>query len=219
MHIKLYKFIEKILNIIYPQTCGICGKLHSKSICVKCYLNIQNDLQYEIEKIDSTFENLIYISKYQGILREKILDYKFNEASYLYKTFSDLILKDEKIFKILKSYDTIIPVPISNKRFKERGYNQSELIAKELSKRLNIEMNIENLIKNKNIIEQSKLGKEERIKNIEGVYEIRNLQELENKKIILIDDIYTTGSTVKECAKILKQSKCKKIDVLVIAKD
>ena len=75
------------------------------------------------------------------------------------------------------------------------------------------------LIKTKNIIEQSKLNKEDRIQNIQGVYELKNQQLIENKKILLIDDIYTTGSTVNECSKILKQANPKRIGILVLAKD
>ena len=75
------------------------------------------------------------------------------------------------------------------------------------------------LIKTKNIIEQSKLNKEDRQQNIQGVYSIQNKKIITNKKILLIDDIYTTGSTVNECSKILQQANPKKIGILVLAKD
>ena len=178
------------------------------------------------------------------LLREIILNYKFNDKSYLYKTIVNFLLKNEKIFEILKSYDTIIPVPISKKRKKERGYNQSALIAKEIVERLKkeqftkklatnkmtieqfrqqntqkIEYNDRCLFKTKNIIEQSKLNKQERAENIRGVYELRNKELLYNKKILLVDDIYTTGSTVDECSKILTDANPQKIGILTIAKD
>ena len=75
------------------------------------------------------------------------------------------------------------------------------------------------IIKTKNIIEQSKLNKEEREKNIQGVYKLKNKKLIKNKKILLIDDIYTTGSTVNECSRILTQGQPKKIGILVLAKD
>ena len=108
---------------------------------------------------------------------------------------------------------------ISKKRYKERGYNQSYLIAKEIAKNTDLEILNNCLIKTKNIIEQSKLNKEERKINIQGVYEIKNSALIKNKKILLIDDIYTTGSTVNECSKILNKEKTNKIGVLTIAKD
>ena len=131
----------------------------------------------------------------------------------------NFLLKNKNFFQILKSYDTIIPVPISKKRFAQRGYNQSSLIAKEIAKKLDITYNDKCLFKTKNIIEQSKLNKEERQKNIQGVYELYHKELLKDKKILLVDDIYTTGSTVNECSKILMKANPKKIGVFTIAKD
>lgn len=234
---KIFKIQEKIINLIYPQTCGICGKINHKAICSKCNIQLKKqekigiltkeELKENSLEIEKHFEELMYIFKYEGQIRELILDYKFNEKSYMYKTFVNFLLKNKKIFENIKKYDKIIPVPISKKRYKERGYNQSLLIAKEISMQMSCETNnniklelVNNcLIKTKNIIEQSKLNKEDRQHNIQGVYTLKNGSILTNKSILLIDDIYTTGSTVNECSRILQQVKPKKIGVLVLAKD
>lgn len=207
--------------MIYPQICGICGKIDPNSLCKKCEKKIENQLDISIIKNveDKYFDELMSIFKYEGMVRKLILNYKFNEKSYMYMTFVNLLLKDKKIFENIKNYDTIIPVPISKKRQKERGYNQCELIAKEIAKKIKLEYRNNCLIKTKNIIEQNKLNKEEREKNIIGVYNLENGQLLENKKILLIDDIYTTGSTVNECSKILRKANPNKIGILTIAKD
>lgn len=161
----------------------------------------------------------MYIFRYEGKIRKIIIDYKFNEKSYIYVTFVNFLLKNKKIFENIKNYDTIIPVPISKKRQKERGYNQSLLIARKIAEKTNLELMNNCLIKTKNIIEQSKLNKEDRLQNIYGVYELKNRQLIENKKILLIDDIYTTGSTVNECSRMLRIANPAKIGVLVLAKD
>ncbi len=234
---KIFKIQEKIINLIYPQTCGICGKINNKTICSKCNIQLKKQEKIGIltkEKLEENslemekhFEELMYIFKYEGQIRELILDYKFNEKSYMYKTFVNFLLKNKKIFENIKKYDKIITVPISKKRYKERGYNQSLLIAKEISMQISYETNnniklelVNNcLIKTKNIIEQSKLNKEDRQHNIQGVYTLKNGSILTNKSILLIDDIYTTGSTVNECSRVLQQAKPNKIGVLVLAKD
>ena len=234
---KIFKIQEKISNLLYPPVCGICGKIAQKGICIKCNVELKKQTEVNIlqkEEIEEkNFEELMYIFKYEGQVRKLILDYKFNEKSYMYKTFVNFLLNDKKIFENIKKYDKIIPVPISKKRYKERGYNQSLLIAKEISKQTQYKANIENkqkektnlelvnncLIKTKNIIEQSKLNKEERQNNIQGVYSLQNPQIITNQKILLVDDIYTTGSPVNECSKILKQANPKKIGILVLAKD
>ena len=220
----IFKIQENILDIIYPQTCGICGKINKKTICRKCEVTLEKQAQCAIineglEIENKNFNEIIYIFRYEGLIRKTIIDYKFNEKSYLYKTFVEFLLKDQKIFENIKKYDTIIPVPISKKRQKERGYNQSLLIANEISKKVNIQVDKNCLIKIKNIIEQSRLNKEERNINIQNVYKLKNERFLFNKKILLIDDIYTTGSTVNECSKILRQANPKQIGIFVLAKD
>ena len=221
---KILKIQEKILNLIYPQTCGICGKLDPDSLCPKCEIELKKQSDTNIikqgEEIEGKYFNeIMYIFKYEGQIRKLILDYKFNEKSYIYLTFVNFLLKNRKIFENIKNYDTIIPVPISKKRLKTRGYNQSLLIARKIAEQSKLELVNNCLIKTKNIIEQSKLNKEERRQNIQGVYELKNKQLIENKKILLFDDIYTTGSTVNECSKILRQGNPNKIGILVLAKD
>lgn len=165
------------------------------------------------------FDEHIYMFKYEGAIRRIILQYKFQEKSYLYKTIVNFLLKNKKMFEIIKTYDTIVPVPISKKRKRTRGYNQSYLIAKDIANIVGIKLENRVLFKIKNIIEQSKLNKEDRLENIKGVYEIRNIKRVMNKKILLFDDIYTTGSTANECCRILKKANSDKIGVLTIAKD
>lgn len=225
---KILKIQEKISNLLYPPICGICEKINKDGLCPKCNLELKKQAEVNIlqkEEIEENikkekyFEELMYIFKYEGQVRKLILDYKFNEKSYLYKTFVNFLLKNEKIFENIKKYDKIIPVPISKKRNKERGYNQSLLIAEEIANKTNLGLVNNCLIKTKNIIEQSKLNKEDRQQNIQGVYSLQNERLITNKKILLVDDIYTTGSTVNECCKILQQANPKTIGVLVLAKD
>ena len=227
--------VPKILNFIYPPVCGICGKLNSDFLCKKCEKILESEAVFGVDKykkIERKKENIknnfndkkyfdehLYIFLYQGIIRRIILKYKFQEEAYLYKTFVNFLLKNENFFEKIEKYDTIVPVPISKKRKKKRGYNQSELLAKEIAYNANLVLEKESLYKIKDIVEQSKLNKENRLKNIQGVYELVNKEKLNKKKILLIDDIYTTGSTVNECSKVLRNAKPKKIGVLTLAKD
>ena len=106
-----------------------------------------------------------------------------------------------------------------HKMNQKRGYNQTELIAKQISKSLNIKMEKDILIKDINTKPQSELNKTERKNNIKNVFKLQNIQKIENKKIVIFDDIYTTGSTVNECSRILKNAGAKNIGILTIAKD
>ena len=210
------------LNWIYPPICGICGKLSTDFLCNKCKVLLKKEAVFEIENYEKHkryFEEHLYVFIYEGIVRKAILNYKFNEKAYLYKTFVNFLLNNEKIVGKLKSYDIIIPVPISKKRKMQRGYNQSELIAKEISKVIKLKLINNCLYKIKDNIPQSTLSREERQDNVIEVYGIKNKKILQNKKVILVDDIYTTGSTVNECSRILKQSGAKKVGIFTLAKD
>ena len=222
--------VPKILNLIYPPMCGICGKFNENFLCPKCQKILENEAVFGIDKYEKIkieknlqerkyFNEHLYIFEYEGIIRRIILKYKFQDKAYLYKTFVNFLLKNKNFFEFIKKYDTIIPVPISRKRRALRGYNQSELIVKEIANFTNLKEESDCLFKIKNVIEQSKLNKEERQKNIQGVYELRNKEKLYKKKILLVDDIYTTGSTVNECSKVLRGAKPKQIGIFTIAKD
>jgi ComF family protein len=221
-------FFEKILDLFFPPVCGICGKINKNSLCDGCNKNLQSKKTCKIDYYqneDIFYEEHFYIFKYDGIIRDKIIDYKFNDKAYLYKTFEKIILNDKKICDFIKSYDIIIPVPIHKKRKLIRGYNQSELIIKEVARNLRKQCNIEldnmSLMKIKNAEKQSLLTKEQRTENIKNSYELQksNIEKLKGKKILIFDDIFTTGSTANECSKTLMLAKPKKIGILTIAKD
>lgn len=214
-------FLDCVLNFIFPPVCGICLKTSKKYICEECMELIKFKSLNKIDTYNNkNFKEHLYILKYEGIIRQRILDYKFKEKSYLHRSFSEMILNSKENIEFIKKYDVLIPVPIHKYRMKIRGYNQSELIAKDLVYQIrNIKLQNRVLIKTKNIVAQSSLNKKQREYNIEDAYEIKNVEKIVNKKVLLLDDIYTTGSTVNECAKVLKESGCKEVGIVTIAKD
>lgn len=215
------KLTKKLESIVFPPCCAICGKLNSKKCCKDCEKRINSHLNLNIEnKAGYYFEKHMYLFKYKNEIRNLILDYKFRDKSYLYELFAKIITKNEKICGILEKYDIIIPVPIHKKRKKQRGYNQSELVARQISKNIaNLQLENKAFIKIKNNKPQSTLNKKQRKQNVKNVYKLENKGKIENKNIVLFDDIYTTGNTANEIAKILKQNGANKILVLTIAKD
>lgn len=213
-------FINSALDYFFPPICGMCGEINENYICNNCYENIKKIKKCVINEYNNrNFSKHLYIFRYEGIIRNKIIEYKFEDKGYLYKMFAKIILSDKKTCNFIKKYDVIIPVPISKKRKKKRGYNQSELVANELAQKLNQDIWTDIIIKKKDNKPQSELNKLERIKNVEDIYEINKPIEVKNKKVLLLDDIYTTGSTVNEIARKLKQNQTQEISVITLAKD
>ena len=208
--------------MIYPPVCGFCGKLDKNSLCNKCKIRIQKNAICKIEDYRETtsfFDEHLYLFQYDGEIRNAILNFKFNEQAYIYKTFLEILKNNEKICTQIKKYDIIMPIPISKKRFKQRGYNQSALIARNLAKTLNIDYKENVLVKIKNNKPQSELGQHERSANVKDVYKLKETKKVYKKNILLVDDIYTTGSTANECAKVLKENNANIVGIFTLAKD
>ena len=221
----LFKALAFFINFLYPPTCIICGKSANYYICDKCnkrikqyeeyyYLPREEDNNYPIRHYDE----LIYILRYEKIIRKIMINYKFYSKPYISYFFAYKIMNNKYLCEKIKEYDYIVPVPMSENKEKSRGYNQTKLITSIISKRLKIKES-NNLKKVNNTLTQGKLNRLERINNIEGIYYIENNLEFIGKRIVLLDDIYTTGSTIEECARVISKSGAKEIFVIILARD
>ena len=231
--------LENVLNLFFPIKCGVCGKI-GLPICNNCekiikkyeinlvendYIEIENSMSskniiidqannYKLKNNSKIKVQKIFLYKYDDIVRKLLINYKFNDASYLADTFAYLIKNNKKIYDILKTYDIILSVQKNKKREIERGYNQTELIVRKLG--LKYENNC--LIKVKNIKPQSQNDVEKRKTEIKDVFKIQRIEKIKNKKVLILDDIYTTGSTANECIKTVSRA-TKNIGFVSIARD
>ncbi len=195
------------------------------TICSNCVAKMEkyrnnNTTDNQIKVLESTI-NMHFLYKYEGLVRKILLKYKFDDQSYLFFTIIFLILNSPETCIFIRHYDIIMPVPLHKKRHLERGYNQTELVAKNLGEKLKIDVNGKILKKNKNIKPQSQKNGEDRLKDVIGIYELdsRYSSEIIGKSVLIVDDIYTTGSTCRECAKMLLQGGAKEVGIFCIAKD
>lgn len=201
------KCIEKI-EFLFPPLCKLCSRpflATKKLICPKC--NSANAFPYE---------QLICISAYKEPIVNLIHLFKYENYSYLSDTLSTLMINHlTRIGFKFSDYDIITPVPMHKAKLRERGYNQSELLAEKIAKHFNISLR-NDIISVKTMRQsQVKLDKHKRKENLKNLFEVK--ENMEGKKIMLVDDIFTTGQTVKECACALKD-KGARITVLTLAK-
>ena len=116
------------------------------------------------------------------------------------------------------NYSVIIPVPLHIRRLRERGFNQSLILAKAIGKKYSIPVNFSLLKRNKSTLTQTGLDKIQREKNIRGAFTVTDNAKIEDKSTILIDDVYTTGATINQCAKTLIKAGASKVAVLTLAR-
>jgi ComF family protein len=213
-----------LVNILFPKFCFGCQK-EGEYLCQDCksILDVLNyhqtfktehldDLYFALGYKDKLIKKLIQQFKYQPFIKELSLPL----SSLIIDHFQ--LLENPPLFCIEKRDFVLIPVPLQKRRLKWRGFNQAEEIAKNLSVFLEIPLLFDVLIKEKETLPQVRLSDKERRRNLSGSFFCKNKERVLGKKILLVDDIYTTGSTMKEAAKVLKESGAKEVIGIVIAR-
>ncbi|MDR7869445.1 MAG: ComF family protein [Tissierellaceae bacterium] len=208
------EYIKAISSLLFPtkNLCYLCKetKDHIDSyICSDC-LNLLQIVHKEVD-IHSSFINKAYYTLiYNRYIRDIVADYKFNKKSYLYKPLGELMLETIREKNIL-GIDLIMYIPSHRRKEAQRGYNQAELLATYIGKQINIEVSHNNLVKLKYTRDQNKLNRFERLGNLYGSFKVKNREEIKAKRILLIDDIITTGATMEECSKELIKNEAKEV--------
>lgn len=217
-----------ILDFFYPKKCACCKKIGSY-LCDDCfsYLSFTTKSAFFIcnhSRLDNLFSSISYNKTIQKLI------YSFKHKPYLTdlkKILSDLfyegLIQNEGFIQEIKNKTwLIVPIPLHNSKFKKRGYNQAEILAKDLAERFNFP--IQNLlIRTKNTKAQFGLGKKERKENIKNAFILNpkfdTPASVLDTNIFLVDDLATTGSTLLEAAKVLKRNGIKRVIGLTLARD
>ena len=196
--------INKITLIDQQKTCPICGDFSNKArVCQKCL------------KSRPYFDQLRSWGEYSGVLQNVIRKYKFDRGLGLARFISNPSIEYIRSWGI--KVDNVVPVPLSNSRLHERGYNQSALLASSISRNLHIEIKLHALTRVKETLSQVGLSSKERQDNVFNAFRADSA-EIRNKSVLVIDDIATTGSTLNECAKALKNAGAREVFCYTVAK-
>lgn len=234
----LIKAKDLFLNILFPPICLSCRKYldnENKLVCEKCLSLIKLNTSLFCPVCRSRLAenkkichfNSPYILAAAGdygdpILQNLILCFKYKNFKNLSLILGELALEYINLLnpkpKILKSKTIIAAVPLYSSKQRERGFNQAELIASRLSDALGlpIESPLNKVKKTKN--QAGLKDNEERVKNVSGCFKAKNAEKIAGKNVILVDDVFTSGATINEAVKILKENGAKKIIAFVLAK-
>lgn len=215
-------FGENILDILCPKTCPMCDKIisrhenicttcHSKLVyihepkCKKCGKELRDDTKEyctDCSVKKHYFKLNVAVFEYSDMVSKSLYKFKYHNRRTYARFYGEAIAKHCANDIRRWNPDVIVPVPIHYKKRIKRGYNQAALIARELGKEINIYVDEKYLYRVVNTRPMKELNKTTRKKNVENAFKIyKNV--VKYKKIILVDDIYTTGSTLDACAKAL----------------
>ena len=212
-------FFQTLLDLIFPRSCLDCHSRldSSKILCEKCHAELEFN-QEIIQSDEHIFDCAYAVYDFNEIIQPLIHELKYNEmrniAKFLGKQASKFILENPTFPKI----DYIIPVPLHKVKKRSRGFNQAELLTKEISRNCNFTHLPKVMLRNRFTTTQTQLGRIERHKNVSAAFDLRKAKIIQGKNILLVDDVFTTGATVNSISNVLKSNGVSRIIVLTIAR-
>lgn len=227
------ELIRSFVDVLSPPHCVVCGsfletnKTYFNNICGKCFLgfpmapepsailnNIAKNFNYDDLTISNCYSLFSVNEKFEYIELIHCIKYEgFTKLGFRLGKELGLIVKNMKDIE----YDAIIPVPLHKARKRERGFNQAEIISNGMSEILNLQINNKILKRKYYTQTQTLLSKSDRLTNVQKVFSLNKNQDIKNKKLLLVDDVLTTGSTLNSCASLLLENGAKRIDVATLA--
>lgn len=221
-YFSLCNYCWERIEFLKPPQCPRCGKPFPSEISLS---RSPDHLCSECRETKTYFDKAIALGTYEGTLAEAIHLFKYKGKKGLGRPFgkvmSDYINSNNFIFHaepVEARSLTILPVPLHPRRLREREFNQSLLLAREIAKALSIPFIPDNLLRLRWTRPQIELKGEERLTNVKGAFGLKKPMEIEGKSLLLIDDVYTTGATVRECSKVLKKAGAEKVYVFTLAR-
>ncbi len=238
------KWWNGIINLVLPPRCIKCGKVLSEhnGLCSDCFNTIQFISEPFCARCGRPFtsESNLSMGKkhlcaecikqkrplftlqrsafvYNDESKNLILDFKFRDKTVSAETLANMLYSAGRDIWANKP-DLLIAVPIHKMRLLQRRYNQSALLVKYLSCKTDIKADFSSLIRHMNTVPQAKLSGEARRNNLQKAFSVKYSANLRGKDVVLVDDVETTGSTLNECAKVLKKAGVRKIYAVTLAR-
>ena len=230
----------QLLDFLYPLYCVLCGvkvPADSGELCADCLETFPKNgppfCPYcglgQLAQPDPTlcpscqgkpfvFDQAWAPFLYEGPVRECLHHFKYRERALLAKPLSERLVHFAKTFLPLTGFDVLMPVPLFSKRERERGYNQSLLLSRPLSVAAGLPLFTRSLLRSRETASQISLSKKGRLKNVSIAFRVRSPHLLQGKRVLLLDDILTTGATANACAATLKEAGASSVCVLTLAR-
>ena len=235
-------FWRALGDFFFPPKCLLCGesleenpddrpcplclaeiKFFSHPRCPRCGVGFgetpgEDHLCSDCLTEERYFSKARALGPYEGLIVEAISPFKYLGSSRLAKVLGTLLAGYQDPDFPFSEFSLILPVPLHPRRLRQRGFNQSLLLARRISRQHSVPLDFTALQRIRHTQPQTQLSGSERQKNIRGAFEVRRPQVIVDKHILLIDDVFTTGATVQECSRVLLKAGAKQVDALTLAR-
>ena len=233
---------QALIDFFFPPRCPFCAESREEKnpagICSACFRQIrevahprcsrcgvdfasdlgEDHLCSDCLRGDGHFARARAWAHYEGLIPAILAQFKYRGHSRLAKPLGDLLAGYRDPDLSFADYGLVIPVPLHPRRLRQRGFNQSLLLARRISRRHSLPLDFTALRRIRPTVPQTELSAAERQKNIRGAFAISDPRPVNGKNLLLVDDVYTTGATVEECAKVLIKAGARQVDVLTLAR-
>ncbi len=218
------------ISLIFPELCLACQKplpKGNKYICPSCHYNLPKANTYQDERnlFKDKFEGIVPIKDVlvytyfikDGIMQKVLHELKYNDNPDIGEVFGRWYGHELLLNGFSDSFDCIVPVPLHPKKIKSRGYNQVAAFGRGLSEVLNADLLDHALVKTENIDSQTKKDKVSRILSVCQLFKFSGSDDIHGKKVLLVDDVLTTGSTLIACAQVLSEQSLESLSIAVLS--
>ena len=222
------KWISDLIDLIFPRHCHVCGEVLSRQeqdLCLNCLYKLPKVEKMHLDEIEKVFWgkfNITSATSYIYYRKESPYNRLLHKMKYGNRPEIGYRMAKMAAESLMESgffdgIEAIVPLPLSKKKKRERGYNQCDYIAEGLSHITGIPVLKDCVMRNKSNETQTHKTRDERWKNVEGIFSLTKPEQIEGKHILLIDDILTTGATLTNCAIAIQQGCNCKISVFTLA--
>jgi len=236
------KLIDWFLDRLYPRTCPGCGKISDREHrhwCWSCLRKIelfplQGGCEICGRRVEGNvthnfvcgtclaakphFDQARAAADFSGTLREQILALKYQNALWMRQDLCDVLEGAVRAYFRPALIDVIIPVPLHRVRQRERSFNQSAMLGETLAQRMDRRCDTRSLVRTRATVTQTKLDAAHRRTNITGAFEVKRPEWVAQRRVLLVDDVMTTGATLDECARVLKLADARAVWAITLAR-
>jgi len=220
--------LNNILNLFFPKLCGACSQIIANptdELCIKCDLHLIQESHPNTSKIQQTLRGRVEVEKgafFIDFTKKEGVQQVLHSIKYQNQKKLAIYMAEELAIKLGANFfndiDLIIPVPLHPKKFKLRGFNQSDLIAEGIQNIRKTSIDYYSLQRKVFTESQTKKNRLERWNNVSQAFEVVNKKTLQSKHLLIIDDVFTTGATLEACIKTLQKEVDCKCSILTLAR-
>jgi len=236
-------FFSRILDYILPTSCSFCNDPVGDSgipfFCSTCWADFSpmqgpvcprcgrpfdspetlshspDHVCLACRKEPPRFDQALSAGYFEGSLREAVHQFKYRPCRSLGKPLGEWMATK---VRLITDLDLVMPVPLHAGRLKERGFNQALLLAHQMCEAHHIPLSCDNLYRTRPTRPQVELSGAERIRNVAGAFALRRPEEVANRRLVLVDDVFTTGATMNECSEVLKRAGAAQVTAFTLAR-